>query len=235
MTTKRKIQMITDFLMVLLLPLLMAYNLISEVAHECFGVAMILLFLCHHLLNRHWYKSLAKGKYSKTRILSVAVNFLLLIIMAALAVSGIAASKHLFAFLPIKGGQTAARTVHLISAYWGFVLMSFHTGLHGGMLLKMAKKAFHIPSLPKYGNVIVKMIVFSISAYGIYAFIHRQLGEYMLLKTQYVFFDFSEPLLYFMADYIAIMFMGAFSGYYGLMVLMRREQKSARIFQGKQR
>lgn len=225
MTAKRKIQMTVDLCMVLILPLLMAYNLISETAHECFGIAMTALFLCHHLLNRHWYKSLTKGKYSKMRILSVAVNFLLLIIMAALAVSGITASKHLFIFLPVKGGQTAARTVHLISSYWGFVLMSFHTGLHGGMLLKTVKKAFHIPGLPRYGNIMIKMLVFGISAYGIYAFIHRRLGEYMLLKTQYVFFDFSEPLLFFMTDYIAIMFMGFFSGYYGLMVLMGRKGK----------
>lgn len=214
MTTKRKIQIMVDLCMILLLPLLMAYNLIGEVAHEYCGVAMILLFLCHHLLNRHWYKSLAKGKYSKTRILSVAVNFLLLIIMAALAVSGAAASKHLFTFLPIRGGQTAARTIHLVSSYWGFVVISFHTGLHGGMLLKMAKKVFHVPSLPRYGNIMVRMAVLCISVYGVYAFIHRQLGEYMTLRTQYVFFDFSEPMLYFITDYIAILLMSAFAGYY---------------------
>lgn len=225
MTTKRKIQMITDFLMALLLPLLMAYNLISEVAHECFGVAMILLFLCHHLLNRHWYKSLAKGKYSKTRILSVAVNFLLLIIMVALAVSGIAASKHLFTFLPIKGGQSMVRTVHLVASYWGFVLMSFHTGLHGGMLMKMAKKAFRVPDLPRYGYIIMRMVAFCVMFYGVYTFIHRQLGEYMLLKTQYVFFDFGKPLLFFMVDYIFIMLSFAFFGYYWILFTVKRNYR----------
>ncbi len=226
MTTKRKIQIMVDLCMILLLPLLMAYNLIGEVAHEYFGIAMVLLFLCHHLLNRHWYKSLAKGKYSKTRVLSIAVNFLLLIIMAALAMSGIAASKHLFTFLPIKGGQNMARTIHLLSSYWGFVLMSFHTGLHGEMLLKMAKKAFHVPSLPRYGAAFIRMTVLCISVYGVYAFIHRQLEEYMLLETQYVFFDFSEPLFFFIMDYIAIMLMSAFGGYYLLTILNGRKQKA---------
>lgn len=226
MTTKRKIQIMVDLCMILLLPLLMAYNLIGEVAHEYFGISMVLLFLCHHLLNRHWYKYLAKGKYSKTRVLSIAVNFLLLIIMAALAMSGIAASKHLFTFFPIRGGQTAARTIHLVSSYWGFVVMSFHTGLHGEMLLKMAKKAFCMPSLPRYGAIIIRMVIFCISVYGVYAFIHRQLGEYMLLKTQYVFFDFSESLFLFVMDYIAIMLMSAFGGYYLLMILSGRKQKA---------
>ena len=213
MTAKRKFQIMVDLCMILLLPMLMAYNLIGEVAHECFGIVMVLLFLCHHLLNRYWFKSLTKGKHSRTRILSVVVNFLLLIIMAALAISGIAASKHLFIFLPIKGGQATARTIHLVSSYWGFMLMSFHTGLHGKMLLKMAKKEFHAPHLPWYGNIMVRIVVLCISAYGVYAFIHRQLGEYMLLKTQYVFFNFSEPLFLFAMDYIAIMLLGIFVGY----------------------
>ncbi len=49
----------------------MAYNLIGEVAHECFGVAMIVMFLCHHLLNRNWYKTLIEGKYSKIKTFCV--------------------------------------------------------------------------------------------------------------------------------------------------------------------
>lgn len=36
----------------------------------------------------------------------------------------------------------------------------------------------------------------------------------MLLKTQYVFFDFNEPLFFFMMDYISIMLLLVFSGYY---------------------
>lgn len=59
--------------------------------------------------------------YSKIKLLNVAVNFLLFIIIADLAVSGSAGSKNLFTFIPIKGGHTVAQTIHLISSYWGFV------------------------------------------------------------------------------------------------------------------
>ena len=72
----------------------------------------------------------------------------------------------------------------------------------------------------------VRMVVLCISAYGVYAFIHRQLGEYMMLRTQYVFFDFREPMLFFIADYIAILLMSAFIGYYLLMILTWKEHKS---------
>lgn len=55
---------------------------------------------------------------------------------------------------------------------------------------------------------------------------NRQLGEYMLLKTQYVFFNFSEPLFLFIMDYIAIMLMSAFGGYYLLTILNGKKQKA---------
>lgn len=221
MTAKRKFQILTDFAMITLLPLLMAYNLIGEAAHEWIGALMFLLFLCHHLLNRHWHKSLTRGKYSPSRVLSSVVNLLLLIIMLALMWSGIMQSKHLFVFFPQRGGASIARTVHLAAAYWGFAIMSFHTGLHGGIFLKMGKKMFPLFRTPKYGGNVARIVVVCISIYGIYAFLNRHLGEYMLLKTQYVFFDFNEPLFFFMMDYISIMLLLVFSGYYVLRFLIR--------------
>ena len=44
--------MAADALMVLLLPLLMAYSLVGETAHELLGLTMFALFVCHHLLHR---------------------------------------------------------------------------------------------------------------------------------------------------------------------------------------
>ena len=53
-----------------------------------------------------------------------------------------------------------------------------------------------------------------ISAYGVYAFTHRQLGDYLLLKTQFVFFNFDEPIILFLLDYAAMMVLFATLGYY---------------------
>lgn len=41
--------------MVILLPLLMAYSLIGESAHEYLGIAMFLLFVEHHIMNAAWW------------------------------------------------------------------------------------------------------------------------------------------------------------------------------------
>ena len=44
-----------DIGMTVLLLLLMAYELIGSGPHEWIGLAMFVLFVCHHLLNRGWY------------------------------------------------------------------------------------------------------------------------------------------------------------------------------------
>lgn len=55
-------------------------------------------------------------------------------------VSGILMSREIFSFLPIDGGMGFARILHMVTAYWGFLLMSVHLGLHWGMIMGMVRK-----------------------------------------------------------------------------------------------
>lgn len=213
--------MALDLAMIIMLPLLMAYSLIGEAVHEYFGIVMFLLFVCHHLINAAWWRNLLKGKYTAARILGLVVNLLLAVIMTALPVSGMVMSRHAFSFLNLNIGTSCARTTHLLAAYWGFVLMSFHVGLHGKMFLSMARKAFHTSKTSKYRTLTLRIAAGCISVYGVYAFIHRQLADYMFLRIQFVFFDFREPLFFFMADYISMLLLFAFGGYYLLRLLLR--------------
>ena len=85
----KKARMIIDILMVVLLPLLMAYSLIGENTHEVLGICMFVLFIAHHVINRKWWTSLFKGKYNAARILNTAVNLFLAVFMVLQPVSGI--------------------------------------------------------------------------------------------------------------------------------------------------
>lgn len=51
MRIKQKVRICVDFAMILLMPCLMAYSLISGKMHEWLGMAMFLLFFAHQLLN----------------------------------------------------------------------------------------------------------------------------------------------------------------------------------------
>ena len=69
-------------------------------------------------------------KQSVKIIVDVIMTVLVLLCILSSMVSGIVLSRHVFAFLPIEGGRSWARVLHMIGAYWGFVFMSLHLGVH---------------------------------------------------------------------------------------------------------
>ncbi len=202
--------------MLLLLPLLMAYSLIGEAFHEVAGTLMLVLFLLHHWFNRAWWKSLFKGRYSPQRVFQTALNLLLLIFMIVQPLCGILMSKHLYTFLPTDGISSVARAIHLPLANWGFVLMSLHAGTHLGVMLPKDKK-----------KTAVLGCLGAVSLYGVYAFIKRQFPAYLFLRLPFVFFDYSEPRFFFLADYLAVMLLFAMLGY-GIILLLKRKQYNNR-------
>lgn len=225
MTAKRKLQITTDMLMIAMLPFLMAYQLIGETAHEWIGMGMCLLFLCHHLLNRNWHKNLFKGSYNRYRLLLTAVDLILFIIMLSLAISGVLLSRHVFAFLQPEGGIAEARIMHLLSSYWGFVLMSVHLGLHWNVITAAINRAPRQKSSAGKKSVVFRAAVGAGCLYGIYAFMERDIATYLFLRSEYVFFDFDSPLLIFFIDYIAIMLLFACIG--NCIGILCRKRKNA--------
>ena len=191
--------MIVDISMTVILPLLMAYSLIGETFHEIAGITMFAMFVVHQIFNRKWYKALFKGKYTARRIFQTVIDLLLLIFMILQPISGILMSKHLFTFIEVPGAAATAREIHLVLAYWGFALMCIHAGTHiTAPLTKLQKKN-------KGAWIAVVSSLAAVSVYGVYAFIKRQIANYMFMKSAFVFFDFSEPRVFFFLDYLAVM------------------------------
>lgn len=219
MKRKQIIKIIVDILMSVILILLMAYSLVGEAAHEWLGIELFALFILHHILNNRWSRNVFKGKYTPFRIWQTVLVFLSLSSMTGSAISGIVISRHALTFLPINGGTSWARTLHILSGYWGFVFISLHIGLHWGAMMNGMKKMFKKSSAVH--TWIVRAIGWMIAGYGAYAFIIRDIGSYMLLKIQFVFFDFAEPLIFFLLDYIAVMGLFVFIGHY-LSVILKK-------------
>ena len=216
-----------DIGMTIALLLLMTYELIGQAAHEWLGIGMLVLFLTHHILNRKWTGNLLKGSYTPLRIWQTLLVVLVLLCMIGSMVSGIILSRHALSFLPISGGRSFARSLHMVSAYWGFVWMSLHLGLHWSMMMAMARKAF--PDAAPVRKWILRILAFAVAGYGVTAFVRREIGSYMFLKIQFVFFDFEEPLIFFLLDYMAVMGLFVFIGHYlaeGLKRCSRKRKKA---------
>ncbi len=216
---------ICDVLMTAALLLLMAYEMVGEAAHEWIGIGMFLLFLVHHILNLQWCKHICKGKYTAFRVFQTMIAALLLLCMIGLAYSGVILSRHVFSALPIQGERSLARTLHMLCSYWSFALMGIHLGLHWNMIMCIVGKGRKKSGVQ---TTLLRVIAIVIAVYGVYAFFTRQVGVYMLLRSHFVFFDYEEPLILFLLDYIAVIGCFVFLGHYLAKFL-------ASIFQGKKR
>lgn len=64
----------------------------------------------------------------------------LLLLMIGSMTSGILLSRHIFKSVNIAGAANLERNVHMICAYWGFVLMAVHLGIHWNMFIGMLQK-----------------------------------------------------------------------------------------------
>ena len=214
MKPKAILKMVIDVIMTILMLFLMAYHITGRQAHEVMGIILFCLFMVHHILNINWYKSLRKGKYSISRILNTAVNILLSIVMACMIASGL--------MLSVLGLAAVGRPLHMISTYWGFLLISIHLGLHWGMVMGMAKRISKNKSSSKSGLVISRLLVGIISLRGIYAFFSRRMWEKLFLVVEFSFFDFDAPIWVFFLDYIAIMGLFACIAYYSIKGLRKK-------------
>lgn len=216
---------VLDCLMVILLPLLMAYSLVGEEVHEWLGVATLLLFLGHHGLNWHWYPTLLKGRWTAARVFQAAVNVVLLLSMLGLMMSGMMLSRYVFFFLPRHGGQEFARTLHMLSSYWGFCIMGLHLGLHWRAVMAWAgnrgkKRSALGISLPRIAGLLA-------AGYGVYSFFRHEIWLYLFLRSHFVFFDFSIPLARYLLDYAAILAAFVWLGHYASRLLQMVGRKSS--------
>lgn len=220
------LKLVTDVAMTVALLLLMSYGMIGEAAHEWIGAGIFVLFVLHHILNRRWSGSLLRGKYTLARIAQTLLVLLLLMAMISSMISGIILSRYVIPSSFIRGGRALARNLHMLSAYWGFVLMALHLGFHWNMMMALAQRGAGKPS--PLCVMILRILSVLFACYGMYAFITRHVWRYMLMLDHFVFFDYEEPLFLFLMDYLAIMGLFVFTGHYLFRALRSRNLQHIR-------
>jgi hypothetical protein len=225
MTIKACVKTIVDLLMVLLMPVQMAYSITGEATHRITGMILCIIVIVHNILNLQWYKNLFKGTYTAARIFQTVINFGTIICFLGLMVSGIMMSTTLFA-MGFIFPSNFARLCHLLCAYWGFAFMSLHLGLHWKMFMGMFGKAkngdfdrlnhrWSSRLLANKSRPLSRIIAVLIAAFGVYAFIDTNVWQYMFGIAQYLILEYTPTALFF-SEYIAMMGMWVFVGHYGL-------------------
>ena len=221
MKPKQTAKIAIDILMTVLLVVLMAYPITGQLTHEWAGAGMFLLFIAHHILNRHWFQTLGKGRYNGLRAVQTAVDVLLLADLLALMFSGVRLSRYVFAFLPGLGSAAAARRLHMLASYWGFVLMGLHLGLHWNMMAELFRRKLggRMGPLPWCAGAAAGL-------YGAYAVWKHQIWLYLSLRSEFLLFGFDEPAaLYFLDHFCMMALFGLLS--HGAVSLWRNHRKGA--------
>ena len=226
MSARKAVKLAVDILMTIALLVLSGYQFWGESAHEWVGTLMFILFIAHHILNIGWHKNIFKGKYTTLRITMLCIDLLVLLAMLAQMYSGIVISRYVFEFLPINGGLAFARKMHILGAYWGFILMSLHIGIHWNMVIGIMKKTLHTKKACKVRSGILTAVGLVIAGYGAFAFIKRDFFTYLFLKSEFVFLDYAEPIILFYIDYLAIMGLFIFVAHYALKLLKSKRNKT---------
>ncbi len=226
MKPKTAVKFGVDILMTLALLFVMGYQFWGDMAHEWVGTGMFMLFISHHILNLHWYKHIFKVRHTPMRTLTLCVDIFVMLSMLALMYSGIVISNYVFVFLPIEHGITLAHHLHTLGAYWGFILMSAHLGLHWNMVIGMVKKRAKLkPS--KTRSIVLFCISIVIAVYGIYVLISRDFASCLFLKNEFVFLNYNESIWSFYIDYLAIMGLCIFIAHCGSKLCSRKRALSS--------
>ena len=219
--TKLVTRRIVDAAMTVLLLCLMAYQVTGEFLHEWIGIGMTVLVITHQILNRRWYKTFFKGKYNPYRILTAAVNVLLLLSFAITAFSGMSMSGHAVPFLYGMAPVSFARRMHLSMSHWSFVLMGLHLGLHiPAMAAGLKGKTWFRRTLTA---------AFAAAAgVGLWLFLKSGILNYLFFRVPFAFLDYEKAGVLVLLENLLILVFFAMLGTVMAVILQKRGRKGQR-------
>jgi hypothetical protein len=218
----KAIKICLNLAMILLVAFQMAYLLVGLRGHERLGSILVALVVAHLIINRSAFLAPLRGHRTPARIFAMALGALALLAIIALAVSGVTMSAGAFGYANAKGWVAKARIVHLVCAYWGFILISVHLGLHWKAFLRLFRKpaspsarpmGFGAKKISKCAWVLPFVVVAAMAAFGAVTFFKREIASYLFLRVVFAYFDLNVPLWRYVLENLAIMGLFATMGY----------------------
>lgn len=180
---KKNLQrLVLDVFMLLAIALFFKKNVLTLSYHEIAGLAIILLFVLHLIINRKWIVTVTKkffDKSVKTRTkVGYVVDFLLLVCFIIILVTGIMISKIVFHF----EAPNSAKLLHFMCSALVLILMGVHLGLHWPFFKNYLKKWFSF--LGKAKNVIGVIILIAVVGFGGYSLYNSSVLRWLSLPFQ---------------------------------------------------
>ena len=191
--SRRVLDCVSGALLVALCP----YAQTSPRFHEIAGVALFLALVAHVVVERKWFRTLARGIYSPVKTYRTALIAALLFVFAVQFVSGVLVSTEIFTFLPESDLSDEARQWHLALGAWAPLLVGWHLGAHWIPLAKTLAKRRKLRVVVAFAAVVLFML-------GVREFYQRDVLNYMLGNVKFPSFDYEESLASALFGYFTI-------------------------------
>lgn len=217
------IRLAVDLTMTILMLVAMAYRITGNTIHEVVGGFLFLLFVIHNILNRRWYKAIAKGKYNVRRILSITVNFLFLMSMVTIMISSLPISSVLLPFISVDNDMVW-REIHVLTSYWAFILMAVHIGMSWTTIINAVGRMSGMTQTSRIRTITLRFIAVIIVVYGVQTSFDREMGYKLTIYNPFGW-GADDSTIRFLIDHLAIMGIYISGIHYVLKFVNRRKKK----------
>ncbi|MGO7213561.1 DUF4405 domain-containing protein [Rhizobium ruizarguesonis] len=198
------IRLVLDFTAAGLLLAALAYWWLDNTSHELIGTGMFILLLSHNVFNRRWWARLPKAARGRPNLLTNASNISIALAISALLVTSVLISRSVFGFLPLSGGPSA-REIHVLAAYWVFILAAVHLGLHWSMIMAVIGGLLRVGAPNAIRTASLRAATGAIVAWGIHSLFVMGIGDRLIARPSIDFWDFQESTIGFFLHHIAIL------------------------------
>ncbi|MEE8716400.1 MAG: hypothetical protein SOI26_04650 [Coriobacteriales bacterium] len=235
----RRTRTAIDAVMVVLLLLQMGRQLMPSAVHEACGIALGALAVAHVVLNRRWFRGLARGRWDAARALRTVIDAACIAILLAMVASGLGASGLLRDVVPAVGRPSMYRGAHMTFVYLALIVFSLHLGTHWKVIVARVRSARGDGrgrdramdadaraaagvrgaarrdargNLPLAARVAAGVAVAALCAVGAYELVNLRLIPYITHAVRFAFIDTSTPLVPYLAQYASVMVLFATLG-----------------------
>ena len=129
---KNTFKIIFDVVLALGTVLLYKKNVLGLGFHELAGIAVCVLFVVHHLINRKWIAAVTKNLFSKTTPAKTRIEYIVDVLLClsflGVLITGIGISKKYLSTLAFLGNK--GKIWHFFFSGCALILTGIHVGLH---------------------------------------------------------------------------------------------------------
>ena len=207
------IRLVLDFTAAGLLLVALAYWWLDNASHELIGTGMFILLVSHNVFNRRWWGRFPKAAHGRQSLVTIVSNISIALAISALLVTSVMISRSVFAFLPVSGGSTA-REIHILAAYWAFILAAVHLGLHWSMIMAVTGRLLRVGPPDAIRTAALRGVAGAIAVCGIRSMVIMGIGDRLIGRPSIDFWDFQESTIGFFLHHIVILGAGACAAHY---------------------